>query len=128
MVGGWNIFVEKYLLLSVITFLSIFFFCFVIFFFVFFFFFVCLCVTTFCGPFLILFWCYLIKKQNKYYKKKLLRKKSQLRQFTWLVATESTQKKFWIISYFFCFCQHFTMTGIFSAFSVKLGFRDFMDL
>ena len=49
----------------------------------------------------------------------LLTKKSQLGQFTWLVATESTQKQFWIVSYFFCFCQHFAIVGIFSGYFVK---------
>ena len=74
MVGG-----ETFLLRNICCFLLLlfylFFFCFVIFFFVFFFFFVCLCVAIFCGPFLILFWCYLIKKQNKYYKKKTFKEK-----------------------------------------------------
>ena len=64
--GGWNIFVEKNLLFSVITFLSVSFF--VLFFFLCFF--VCVCVFIFCWlicNFILMLFNY---KRNKYYKKK----------------------------------------------------------
>ena len=68
---GWNIFVVKYLLFSVINYLS-----FILFLF-FSLFFVCVCVTNFCGSFVILFWCYLIKKEINITKKKKNNKKQK---------------------------------------------------
>ena len=108
-------------------------FCFLLLFFylsfVFSLFFVCVCVIIFCGSLVFLFWFYLIKSEiNITKKKKKLRKKSKFRQFTWSVATESIQKQFLTVSDFCCFCQHFAIVGIFAAFFVKIGFRDFMDL
>ena len=108
-------------------------FCFLLLFFylsfVFSLFFVCVCVIIFCGSLVFLFWFYLIKSEiNITKKEKKLRKKSKFRQFTWSVATESIQKQFLTVSDFCCFCQHFAIVGIFAAFFVKIGFRDFMDL
>ena len=48
-------------------------------------------------------------------------------QFTWLVATEITQKQVWIVLTFLLLST-FAIVGIFSAFFVKMGFRDYMDL
>ena len=53
----------------------------------------------------------------------ILRKKSQWRQFTWLVSTEINSVLL------FCFCQHFAVVGIFSALFCKNripGFHGFI--
>ena len=58
----------------------------------------------------------------------VLRKKSQLRQFTWLVATESTQRQFLIVSYFFASFSILLFWSFFSIFCKSRipGFHEFI--